>query len=238
MTLTALSKPVCVALLVALASHSSTNAAAEPSTDFASAITQLQQNEQQLTATLYDAYRASIKSLGFNDLTTNALRQRLLLESDPTSLLQEVRLVDEIPEYHQRSGGDIEKTASLILNIWERFDEHAAANPRPTEAVYRNMVPPGGAYPSGISPADIREPEIRAAYEDMLRKNRANAVRLNRSIRAEQARKKCVSSIRRIALVLIQDLNPEERASLLTAIEDAALDGSEDLLIELRAMWP
>lgn len=238
MTRTTFKRPACIALLVAFTGLPRTSAAAEPSTDFAAAATQLQQTEQQLVETLYDAYQASIETLGFNDPTTNALRHRLLLESDPASLLKEVQLVDEIPEYHARSGGDIEKTAALMLSIWERFDKHAAANPHPTEAVYRNMVPPGGKYPSGISPAAIREPDIRAAYEEMLRKNRANAFRMTRASRAERTQKRFVTSVRLIVLVLNQDLNPQERAYLLTAIEDSSRNGSEDLVKELRDLRP
>ena len=238
MTQTTFKRPVCIAILIAFTGLPRTSAAAEPSTDFAAAATELQQTEQQLVVTLYDAYQASIETLGFNDPTTNTLRHRLFLESDPASLLKEVQLVDEIPEYHARSGGDIEKTAALILNIWERFDEHVAANPYPTEAVYRNMVPPGGKYPSGISPAAIREPEIRAAYEEMLRKNRANAFRMTRASHAERTQKRFVSSVRLIVLVLNQDLNPEQRAYLLTAIEDSSRNGCEDLVKELRDMRP
>jgi hypothetical protein len=41
------------------------------------------------------------------------------------------------------------------------------------------VAPPGFRYPSGISPSDIKEPEIRLEYEEAIRENHAKAIRLN-----------------------------------------------------------
>ncbi|MDD4890991.1 MAG: hypothetical protein PHU85_13805 [Phycisphaerae bacterium] len=75
------------------------------------------------------------------------------------------------------------------LRVWRRVA--AAIDPTwkendPNNAVYANMAPPGGAYPSGVAPEGIKEPEIRQAYEKLLAENHRKAKRNNQQITARR----------------------------------------------------
>lgn len=206
--------------------------------DFQSTLDRLAQADKKHISTLHESYLHSIELLGIDDPYTAQLRDRLLFESNPAALINEVSLIDIVTDFHAQSDADIQTTTAQILDLWKRFEEHVEANPHPTETVWLNMAPPGGRYPSGIAPSDIKEPDIRAAYEEMLRKNRINAIRLNRAVRAEQAQKRFVSHLKLIVLVMSQDLSKQERNDLLNAIEASDRTGADELLKELRAKLP
>lgn len=206
--------------------------------DFQSAVDRLARADKEHIAALHESYLHSIEMLGIDDPYTAQLRKRLLFDSSPVALIDGHLLVDLLTDFHAQSDADIETTTTLILDLWKRFDAHAEANPRPAEKVYRNMAPPGGRYPSGIAPSDIKEPDIRAAYEEMLRKNRINAIRLNRAARAERAQKRFVSKLKLIVMVINQDLSERERGLLLNTIEASGRAGADGLLKDLRARLP
>lgn len=206
--------------------------------DFQSAVDRLARADKEHIAALHESYLHSIEMLGIDDPYTAQLRKRLLFDSSPVALIDGHLLVDLLTDFHAQSDADIETTTTLILDLWKRFDAHAEANPRPTETVWLNMAPPGGRYPSGIAPSDISEPDIRAAYEEMLRKNSINAIRLNRAARAERAQKRFVSKLKLIVMVINQDLSERERGLLLNTIEASGRTGADGLLEELRGKMP
>lgn len=203
--------------------------------DFQSTIDRLSQADREHISVLHESYLHSIEVLGIDDPFTAQLRNRLLLESDPVSLTEGHLLIDLLTDLHAQSDADIETITLLLLDLWKRFDEHAEANPLPTETVWLNMSPPGGRYPSGIAPSAINEPEIRAEYEEILRKNRENAMQLNRAVRAEQAQKRFRDHLKLIVQIMSQELSEKERDHLLDAIGQSGRDDAEEMLNDLRA---
>lgn len=85
----------------------------------------------------------------------------------------DIVLSDRLSDFvsRKRTGTGIDPLAvilrfALIARINELLTDY-----NPDEMVFMNISPPGGKYPSGISPASIREPEIRKKYEEMLKTN-------------------------------------------------------------------
>lgn len=65
--------------------------------------------------------------------------------------------------------------AKLLLRTWKEI--RSAIDPKFdfNDLPMINMAPPGGNYDSGIAPEDIKEPDVRAAYEKALADNEKKA---------------------------------------------------------------
>ena len=204
--------------------------------DFQSTVDRLYQAELHHIEVLHEAYLHSIETLGVDDQYTKQLLDRLLFESNPVSLIKGNLLFDTLTDFHLKSQADIETTTALILKLWKRFDTLVVENPRPTEIIYRNMVPPGGYYPSGVAPSAVREPEIRAEYENMLRKNKLNGMQLSRAMRAEKTQNQFVMKL--ICAVGMPNLSEQDRNYMLKKLKESGRIGVDSLFETLGIQLP
>ena len=75
----------------------------------------------------------------------------------------------------------IERVVRFSCIIDARIDPNYDSS---TIALYSNVGVPGGDhYPSGVSPDDVKEPELREKYIEAIKKNRKNAKYINRQKR-------------------------------------------------------
>jgi hypothetical protein len=94
------------------------------------------------------------------------------------------------PEMSRELGRSIaDAWLNILITIdhnWDHsFDDDQPSTPNNT--VYLNLVPPGGGYPSGIDPKEVKEPGIRKKYEAMIAENERRLERLNFQRELEQA---------------------------------------------------
>ena len=85
------------------------------------------------------------------------------------------------------------KDVAIRVHAWKRLTDAIDPNWDPNDMPYINVpLPPGAPIPaeisfvSGMSPAYIKDPELRAAYEEAVEKNRQKA---ERSIKQSRLRK-------------------------------------------------
>lgn len=194
--------------------------------------------DEERTELLHKALAQSIEIYGIDHPNSTGLRNRLIEEGDLRTLSRDSMLTDLIEDTYTGSSGNIDLIASMLTTLWMRADRLREANPHPSQPVYINMVPPGGEYPSGITPETIKEPETRAQYEAMLRRNALHAAALNRATSADRAHKTLMTSMK-ICLMLIRHHAPtDDFAELLGRLREGAFSGSEAVLEEFESENP
>jgi hypothetical protein len=75
---------------------------------------------------------------------------------------------------------DRRKRVEYLKRFWDRVQNKIDPNfslTDPNNRFIGNLPVPGGKYPPGVSPVDIKEPEIRRQYEKALDENRQRGLR-------------------------------------------------------------
>ena len=115
-----------------------------------------------------------------------ALSQRMVMYclsfADSLTLESEADLVEQL-RTNRDAAGKVQsgttwpelrnKLMEHRLHLWRRIDRKIDDGWNPKDRPFANISPPGGGYPSGIAPEDIKDLDIRRKYENDLKNNTA-----------------------------------------------------------------
>lgn len=135
---------------------------------------------------------------------------------DLEMLERAVKMLDE-NTFKLNESEKAEAYLSFVARVTTIFDANYDVNP---PKVFLNLSP-GPGYESGIRPSDVKDPIVRADYQQRLLTNDANAKR----VRVQNALRKCIDIVAsRLATVLqSRKLTIAERNRLMTKISDRKL---------------
>lgn len=162
-------------------------------------------------------------------------REKLITKTDSVLLANEFRpqnVLNSIADVIDDPGPEV---VDLLILVWHRLDNDSKSTSLPAEPVYMN-VPVPGPYRSGIDPAEIDDPVVRAEYELAIEKNNQRADQLNRTMAVRQAYERFVRRASRVLREMSMEMSQVDRESLIMSrLRDSGLQGSEELLKELQS---
>ncbi len=198
-----------------------------------------QEADRQHAAMIFASYLGCLKLAGPDDTTTNWLRKKLTNDTAHAALITEI----DVPSLHSKLGlhamdPDAQLTR-ILLAVWQRIDTEVDQHPPPTEPVVRNVAPPfESGMPSGADPTSIQDPELRAVYEESIRRNSERALKLRESIAIKQTHERFVLEASIQLRHAARRMSHDSRQHLIERIEELELRNAEKLLSKLREIDP